>query len=129
MSGDNNTPIADLMDDSSNGLLRLQPDTFRYKKPYSDGSKPIDCGLIAEEVNEVYPDLVGHDADGQIVNVQYHKLTPMLVNELQKAHRHAQQQDETIRQQAEQIRSLEARLAALEALLSGKVPTAAAAAQ
>ena len=63
----------------------------------------------------------------------YHKLTPMLLKELQRQNRHAQQQDETIRQQREQalqqqeqIRSLEARLAALEALLSGKASTATA---
>jgi hypothetical protein len=27
-------------------------------KPYADGSKPFDYGLIAEEVEDVYPDLV-----------------------------------------------------------------------
>ena len=46
------------MDDASSGLLRLRPVTFRYQQPYADGSKPIDYGLIAEEVAEVYPDLV-----------------------------------------------------------------------
>jgi hypothetical protein len=53
------------MADASSGLLRLRPVTFRYKKPYSDGSKPIQYGLIAEEVAEVYPDLVARSADGQ----------------------------------------------------------------
>ncbi len=91
------------MGDSSSGLLRLRPVTFRYKQPYQDGSKPIDYGLIAEEVAQVYPDLAVKGADGQIETVQYQKLTPMLLNELQK--------------QAEQIHSLEDRLAALEALL------------
>ena len=48
------------------------------------------------------------DADGQIVNVHYHKLIPMLLNELQKEHKHADEQDQTNRQQAEQIESLQA---------------------
>ena len=46
------------MNDASSGLLRLRPVTYRYQQPYPDGSKPIDYGLIAEEVAEVYPDLV-----------------------------------------------------------------------
>jgi hypothetical protein len=100
------------MADSSSGLLRLRPVTFRYKKPSEDGSKPVDYGLIAEEVAEVYPDLVVKGADGQIETVQYQKLTPMLLNELQKQH--------------EENRKLEARLAVLEAIVAGKgEPTAA----
>jgi hypothetical protein len=59
------------MGDTSSGLLRLRPVTFRYKKPFSDGSQPIQYGLIAEEVAEVYPDLVARSADGQIETVKY----------------------------------------------------------
>jgi hypothetical protein len=98
------------MGDSSSGLLRLHPVTFHYKQPFADGSKPIEYGLIAEEVAEVYPDLVAHSADGQIETVKYQVLDSMLLNELQK-------QADQNRRQAEQIRSLEERLAAVEALL------------
>jgi hypothetical protein len=91
--------IAD-MGVASAGLLRLRPVTFRYKQPYANGSTPLDYGLIAEEVAEVYPDLVARDEAGQIESVQYHKLTPMLLNELQR--------------QSRLIEALEARLAALE---------------
>jgi hypothetical protein len=103
---------------ASDGLMRLRPVTYRYKKPYADGSKPIDYGLIAEEVAEVYPDLVVRDADGQIQTVQYQKLTPMLLNELQKEHRLLEKQQETIQQLEKQLAGmplLEKRLAALEA--------------
>ena len=99
------------MGDASSGLLRLRPVTFRYRQPFADGSKPIEYGLIAEEVAEIYPDLVARSADGQIESVKYQVLDPMLLNEVQK--------------QAEQIRSLESRLAALEASLS-KAPAPAA---
>src|SRR5271157_2535355 len=95
------------MDTASDGLLRLRPVTFRYQKPFADGSKPIQYGLIAEEVAEVYPDLVGRSADGQIETVKYQVLDSMLLNELQKEHQQVQQQAETIQR-------LESRLAALE---------------
>jgi hypothetical protein len=108
---------------ASDGLMRLRPVTYRYKQPYADGSKPIDYGLIAEEVAEVYPDLVVKDADGQIQTVQYQKLTPMLLDEVQKEHRLLEQQEKTIEQQEnsaaqqeETIQRLMNRLAALPLL-------------
>ena len=100
------------MRDASSGLLRLRPVTFRYKQAFGDGSKPIQYGLIAEEVAEVYPDLVARSADGQIETVKYQVLDSMLLNELQK-------QNETIAAQKDQIRSLEERLAKVEAALEG----------
>ncbi|MGA2197181.1 MAG: tail fiber domain-containing protein, partial [Bryobacteraceae bacterium] len=117
------------MGDVSSGLMRLRPVTYRYKQPYADGTKPLDYGLIAEEVAEVYPDLVVTNKEGQVETVQYQKLTPMLLNEVQKQSRHAQRQDETIQVLREQNRKLEARLAALEALLSGKGSMTATAGQ
>ena len=103
------------MGDASSGLLRLRPVTFRYKKPFNDGSKPIQYGLIAEEVAEVYPDLVARSADGQIETVKYQVLDSMLLNELHK-------QNATIDIQREQIRSLEERLAKVEAALEASSP-------
>jgi hypothetical protein len=101
------------MGDASRGLLRLRPVIFHYKKPATDGSKPLEFGLIPEEVADVYPELVIRGADGQIESVQYEKVPAMLLNELQKQYRHAEEQDET-------IRKLEARLATLEV----RLPTA-----
>ena len=92
------------MGDASSGLLRLRPVTFRYTRPFDDGLKPVQYGLIAEEVAEVYPDLVAHSADGQIETVKYQVLDSMLLNELQK--------------QALEIRELKERLAALEKSLA-----------
>ncbi|HLY18991.1 MAG TPA: tail fiber domain-containing protein [Bryobacteraceae bacterium] len=106
------------MGETSSGLMRLRPVTFRYKKAFDDGSQPVQYGLIAEEVAEVYPDLVARSADGQIETVKYQLLDPMLLNELQK-------QNATITAQKEQIRTLEERLARIEAALSGATVTAA----
>ena len=112
------------MGDASDKLMDLRPVTYRYKQAYKDGSKPIDYGLIAEEVAQVYPDLVVKGADGKVETVQYQKLTPMLLNELQKQAEENREQAEEIsqqavqnKQQADKIRSLEQRLAAIEALL------------
>jgi hypothetical protein len=105
------------MGDTSSGLLRLRPVTFRYKKPFNDGSQPIQYGLIAEEVAEVYPDLVARSADGQIQTVKYQVLGPMLLNEVQKQSSTIAAQKEQLQAQGEQIRSLEERLAKMEAAL------------
>ena len=95
------------MGDASSGLMKLRPVTYRYQQPYAGGSKPIDYGLIAEEVEEVYPGLVTHLADGQVETVQYHKINAMLLNEVQKQHR-------MLEEQRSEIELLKARLAALE---------------
>ena len=115
------------MGDASRGLMRLRPVTFRYKTPFDDGSKPIQYGLIAEEVAAVYPDLVAHSADGQIETVKYQVLDAMLLNEVQQQQAdiralHAQirvvvQQNQDIQQQN---KALQQRLVALEAAVAGR---------
>ena len=92
------------MGGASAGLMRLRPVTFRYKAPFADGSQPVQYGLIAEEVAEVYPDMVARSADGQVETVKYQLLDPMLLNEVQ-------------RQQVE-IRELQERLSKMESALA-----------
>jgi hypothetical protein len=95
------------MADSSQRLLKLRPVKFRYKKADALGEKPIQYGLIAEEVAEVYPELVVRDATtGRIDGVRYDELAPILVDEVQKQQRRMAAQDERIRAQAAQIRHL-----------------------
>jgi hypothetical protein len=106
------------MADASDALMQLRPVTFRYKKAYEDGSKPVQYGLIAEEVEQVYPDLVARSTDGQVESVRYQLLDPLLLNELQKQHA-------TIAAQKEQIQSLEKRLARIEAMLTADASGAA----
>ncbi len=64
------------------GRGKLRPVTFRYKAEPATGSRPIEYGLIAEEVAEIYPELVVLDKDGQPSGVRYHVLPAMLLNEL-----------------------------------------------
>jgi hypothetical protein len=101
------------MANASSDLMRLRPVTFRYTQAYEDGSEPLQYGLIAEEVAEIYPDLVARTADGQVETVKYQLLDPMLLNELQR-------QNTTIIAQQRQIRSLVNRLAKIEAALGAR---------
>jgi hypothetical protein len=96
--------IAD-MADASGGLLKLRPVTFRYKGQ-AGGARQF--GMVAEEVEEVLPELVVHGPSGEAETVLYHEMPAMLVNELQK-------QQKRIEFQEDEIAALRARLAALEA--------------
>jgi hypothetical protein len=106
------------MGDASQGLLRLRPVTFHYKKADFDGSKPLEYGLIAEEVADVYPELVVRGVDGQVQSIQYQKFPAMLLNELQKQHQQIEEQRRDAELQKKTIEKLEGRLAALEAELA-----------
>lgn len=106
------------MGDASSGLQRLRPVTFRYQKPFADGSKPIQYGLIAEEVEEVYPDLVAYSADGQIESVKYQVLDSMLLNEIQREHAQITRQNDQIRALEQQLKEQQERMAKLESALA-----------
>jgi hypothetical protein len=69
------------MGDTGQKLAQLRPVTFKLK---TDPASAVQYGLIAEEVDKVYPELVIHGADGRIDGVRYEELTPMLLNEVQK---------------------------------------------
>jgi trimeric autotransporter adhesin len=71
----------------SDRLMNLRPVSFRYNEAAADGSHPIQYGLIAEEVAKVYPEMVQYDKEGKPFTIYYQQLTPMMLHELQKAHR------------------------------------------
>jgi hypothetical protein len=79
-----------LMDKASEALYALKPVTFRYNKEY-DAAQTLAFGLIAEEVAEVYPDLVGRNSKGEPESVRYEQINAMLLNEFLKEHRKVEQ--------------------------------------
>ena len=106
------------MDDASAALFSLKPVTFRYK-PEFDKSGTSHFGLIAEEVAEVAPNLVIHDAKGQLSTVRYEAVNAMLLNEFLKEHRKNEEQQKQInvltaqlKEQAAQIQKVSAQLEA-----------------
>src|SRR5262249_34063655 len=74
------------MHKASEAIYALNPVSFRYHKHY-DQTQTIAFGLIAEEVAEVNPDLVGRNPEGQPESVRYEQVNAMLLNEFLKEHR------------------------------------------
>ncbi|NOT29086.1 MAG: hypothetical protein HOP15_01420 [Planctomycetes bacterium] len=98
------------MDDATERLLELRPVLFRYKQEQTLPGNlvvPPEYGLIAEEVAEIFPDLVVYDEEGKPLTVKYHLLGAMLLNELKKLSA----------EHAREMGDLRRRLAALEAQL------------
>ena len=99
------------MDNASEAILALKPVTFRYNKEF-DPTQTLAFGLIAEEVAEVYPDLVGRNPEGQPESVRYEQINAMLLNEFLKEHGTVQElkstaakQEATIAQQGKDLQA------------------------
>ncbi len=69
------------MNETSEDILKLRPVTFAYN---GDETETTQYGLIAEEVDEIFPDIVFRNNDGDIEAVQYHVLPVLLLNEMKK---------------------------------------------
>src|SRR5260370_39761452 len=109
------------MGNQSEVLMKLRPVAF-YSKPEYDDTRTRQYGLVAEEVAHVAPELVLSDKDGAPQTVRYHFVNAMLLNEVQKQRRLAEeerrQNEEQLTRQESKIRELEARLAKLEGALA-----------
>ncbi len=99
------------MGEASTNLMQLRPVTSRYKKEYDAGDGRLQYGLIAEEVAEVYPELVQY-VDGKAKTVLYQQLPAIMLNELQKQHRQVQELTERLAR-LEQVLTAQQSLAAL----------------
>jgi hypothetical protein len=87
-----------LMGKASEALFELKPVSFRYKEEF-DSTQTLAFGLIAEEVAEVYPDLVGRNRGGQPESVRYEQINAMLLNEFLKEHRKVEEQARKVQEQ------------------------------
>ena len=83
------------MDNASEAVLALKPVTFRYNKEY-DATQTLAYGLIAEDVAQVYPDLVGRNREGKPESVRYEQINAMLLNEFLKEHKKFEEQQARI---------------------------------
>ena len=104
------------MDNTSEALYRLRPVTYRYKKDIDRTQSPA-FGLVAEEVAQVNPALVAHDANGQPESIHYEMVNAMLLNEFLKEHSTVQELKKeiatlttTVKEQAAQIQKVSAQL-------------------
>ena len=86
------------MHSASEVLFALKPVTFRYKKAIDPQGIP-QFWLVAEEVEEVNPDLVVRDKEGKANTVRYEAVNAMLLNEFLKEHRTVQELKSTAAKQ------------------------------
>jgi hypothetical protein len=107
------TDIEDI-NNSSDALLALRPVKFYYRASDGQAAGALQYGLIAEDVEKIYPELVLHDAEQKPFAVAYQELPALLLNELQKQRRTIDRQNAQIAEQEQQLQKLAERLAKLE---------------
>ncbi len=100
------------MEKASEALYALKPVSFRYNKEY-DATQTLAFCLIAEEVVEVYPDLVGRNPKGEPESVRYEQINAMLLNEFLKEHHKNEEQRATITDLKSTVARQEEQIAAL----------------
>jgi hypothetical protein len=85
------------MDQVSEAILALKPVTFHYKGGDTKKAEEIpQYGLVAEDVDEVNPNLTVRDKDGQLLTVRYDAVNVMLLNEFLKEHKKVEEQQASI---------------------------------
>ena len=89
-------------------LLQIDAKTYVMKK---DASKKQKIGVLAQDIETVFPELVTES--NNIKSVNYQGLVPVLINAIKE-------QNQTIETQQDAIESLEQRLQKLEAILLAK---------
>ena len=62
-------------------IMGMRPVKFHYKQHQTDR---WEFGLIAEELDDVLPDAVVYDTDGEPDTLQYHKLPAFCIAMLQR---------------------------------------------
>jgi len=98
------------MDKASEAILSLKPVTYQYKKEW-DPEGIRQYGLIAEEVEQVAPELVARDEKGKPYSVRYEAINAMLLNEFLKEHGTVQELKSTATAQEAIITQLKTTLA------------------
>jgi hypothetical protein len=94
---------------ASEVIYGLKPVSFRYKEEV-EPTRPIGFGLIAEDVDEVCPDLVSRDADGTVNSVRYDAVNAMLLNEFLKEHNALIEEQHKLEQLAATVTTLVAKV-------------------
>jgi hypothetical protein len=97
------------MEKASEVLFALKPVSFRYKKEFAAG-RALMFGLIAEDVEQVDPDLVSRNKKGEVETVRYEQINAMLLNEFLKEHRKVEKLEATVADLAAQLQKVSAQL-------------------
>ncbi len=65
-------------------IAQLQPVSYNWQESFMPNNQTSQVGFIAEDVAKIIPEIVSFDAQGRPSNVDYGKLTPILVNAIQE---------------------------------------------
>lgn len=101
------TPMSDALE----GLLQLEGVRFDWNADEAArrGGRAADLGFVAEDVEKIFPELVYRDETGQVIGMDYSRLSAVAVQAIK-------QQQALIRTQRQEIEDLKARLDRLEKL-------------
>jgi uncharacterized coiled-coil protein SlyX len=102
---------------ASEVIFELKPVSFRYNKEY-DAAERLFFGLIAEEVAEVDPDLVGRNKKGEPEAVRYEQINAMLLNEFLKEHKKVAAQQSEMENQEKEMQTQEQIIAELKSTVA-----------
>lgn len=91
-------------------VASLEPTTYSYK---SDESNEITVGLMAQDVKEIFPELVSYSKTDELYGINYAGFSVIALKAIQE-------QQEVIDAQDKKIEDLESRLARLESMLLSK---------
>jgi hypothetical protein len=105
------------MEHASEVIYQLNPVSFRYKPEIEPGHL-ASFGLIAEEVENVHPDLVLRDKEGKPYTVRYEQVNVMLLNEFLKEHKTVQDQGAIIAELKSTVGKQDAATAKQEATIA-----------
>ncbi len=67
----------------TNKIMQLRPVTFKWNQNTATPNKS-DFGMIAEEVNKIFPEIVIYNSSGEADALDYAKLSVILLKDLQK---------------------------------------------
>ncbi len=98
------TNIRNIGNDST-PILKFRPISFHFK---SDKAKVKQYGLIAEEVEQLMPELVVKDSNGNAMAVKYYELPVLILNEFQKMATRVDKLESRIQKLLTRIEKLEA---------------------
>jgi hypothetical protein len=99
-------------------LMRLQGVTYNWKKaefPEKGFDDRLQIGVIAQDLEKIYPELVNTDAKG-FKTVDYPKFTPILIEAVKTQQAQIQALEQKMEAQAQENAALKARLGELDAL-------------
>jgi hypothetical protein len=102
------------LENSLNLLSQLNGYHYYWKSTTNDQS--IQTGLIAQEVQKLFPELVKENEKGEL-SVNYSGLIPVMIESLKEQKK---QSDERFNQQEEKIKSLEAQLNQIMKMIKAK---------